>query len=106
MHRIDSLVNHLDGGRHAQSQAPPRAQRCACRGGWQAAGRARALALPNRGPIKLTKPDARLDPSILQAIHRYGFYVFTGPPAVANPPHSARVATCCGNLKVACCAQV
>ena len=40
-------------------------------------GEARAYALPNRGPIRLG-PDGRLDPAILDAYWKYGFYVFTG----------------------------
>ncbi len=40
-------------------------------------GTARAYALPNRGPIVLG-PDGRLDPAILEAYWKYGFYVFTG----------------------------
>jgi len=42
-----------------------------------AEGEARALALPNRGPIRCV-PDGRLDPEILAAYWRYGFYVFEG----------------------------
>ncbi len=38
-------------------------------------GERRALELPNRGPIKLDATGA-LDPGILEAYQRYGFYVF------------------------------
>ncbi len=40
-------------------------------------GERRALELPNRGPIKLDASGA-LDPGILEAYQRYGFYVFEG----------------------------
>lgn len=40
-------------------------------------GTRRALALPNRGPIK-RGADGRLAPEILAAYWQYGFYVFTG----------------------------
>ena len=38
-------------------------------------GTARALAMDNRGPIRFG-PDGRLDPAILDAYARHGFYVF------------------------------
>jgi hypothetical protein len=41
------------------------------------AGTEKAYALPNRGPIRLG-PDGKLDPAILDAYWKYGFYVFTG----------------------------
>ena len=40
-------------------------------------GEARALALPNRGPIRFG-PDGRIHPDILDAYWEFGFYVFTG----------------------------
>ena len=39
-------------------------------------GTARALDLDNRGPIRFT-PDGCLDPEIIDAYDRHGFYVFT-----------------------------
>ena len=42
-----------------------------------ATGERRALALDNRGPIRLNN-DGSLDQSILDAYWKYGFYVFTG----------------------------
>ena len=39
-------------------------------------GTARALDLDNRGPIRFT-PDGCLDPGIIDAYDRHGFYVFT-----------------------------
>lgn len=42
-----------------------------------AAGEKRAYELGNRGPIRFT-PDGRLDPDILDAYWRCGFYVFEG----------------------------
>ena len=41
------------------------------------AGTARALAMDNRGPIRFT-PDGKVDPTILDAYARHGFYVFEG----------------------------
>ena len=43
--------------------------------GYIAAGAKRALCLGNRGPIKLDEA-GRLDPAILEAYWRHGFYVF------------------------------
>lgn len=40
-------------------------------------GRRRAMALPNRGPIRYG-PDGRIHPDILAAYWKYGFYVFEG----------------------------
>src|SRR5258707_15436570 len=40
-------------------------------------GEARAMALGNRGPIRLTD-DGRLHPDIVEAYKRTGFYVFEG----------------------------
>ena len=40
-------------------------------------GEARAMALGNRGPIRLTD-DGKLHPDILEAYNRVGFYVFEG----------------------------
>ena len=40
-------------------------------------GEARALALDNRGPIRFTA-DGALDPAILDAYERHGFYIFEG----------------------------
>jgi hypothetical protein len=40
-------------------------------------GEERAMALGNRGPIRLTD-DGKLHPDILDAYHRVGFYVFEG----------------------------
>jgi hypothetical protein len=40
-------------------------------------GERRALALDNRGPIRFGA-DGRLDPAIIEAYWRYGFYVFEG----------------------------
>jgi hypothetical protein len=40
-------------------------------------GEARAAALGNRGPLTFTA-DGRVDPSILEAYDRTGFYVFEG----------------------------
>jgi len=42
-----------------------------------AAGEARAFALGNRGPVRYG-PDGALDPAILEAYWRCGFYVFEG----------------------------
>jgi hypothetical protein len=39
------------------------------------AGEAQALALDNRGPIRFDK-DGNIDPVILDAYSRYGFYIF------------------------------
>ena len=39
------------------------------------AGEAQALALDNRGPIRFDE-DGNLDPAILDAYSRYGFYIF------------------------------
>lgn len=47
------------------------------RAAYYAEGERRARALPNRGPIRYTD-DGRVDPEILAAYDRYGFYVFTG----------------------------
>ena len=44
---------------------------------YRADGTARALALPNRGPVSLDA-QGQLDPSILEAYWKYGFYVFKG----------------------------
>lgn len=44
---------------------------------YRAEGTARALAMDNRGPLRLGD-DGRLDPAILDAYSRYGFYVFEG----------------------------
>ena len=44
---------------------------------YRAAGTERALALDNRGPIRFDA-DGRLDPEILDAYARHGFYVFQG----------------------------
>src|SRR3954470_7183816 len=40
-------------------------------------GRERAMALGNRGPIRFTA-DGQLDPAIVEAYERCGFYVFEG----------------------------
>ncbi len=40
-----------------------------------AEGKRKALALPNRGPIRYT-PDGQVHPEILEAYWEYGFYVF------------------------------
>ncbi|MGF1596873.1 MAG: phytanoyl-CoA dioxygenase family protein [Acidimicrobiales bacterium] len=40
-------------------------------------GTRRALELDNRGPVRLDA-EGRLDPAILDAYHRHGFYVFEG----------------------------
>ena len=40
-------------------------------------GTARALAMDNRGPIRFTA-DGALDPAILEAYSRHGFYIFEG----------------------------
>jgi hypothetical protein len=42
---------------------------------YRAEGTARALAMDNRGPFKFTA-DGRLDPAIVEAFDRHGFYVF------------------------------
>jgi hypothetical protein len=42
---------------------------------YRAAGTARALEMDNRGPIRFVA-DGRLDPAILDAYSRHGFYVF------------------------------
>jgi ectoine hydroxylase-related dioxygenase (phytanoyl-CoA dioxygenase family) len=42
---------------------------------YMADGRSRALALDNRGPIRRT-PSGAIDPNILEAYWRHGFYVF------------------------------
>ncbi len=42
-----------------------------------AEGERKAFALPNRGPIRFAS-DGQLDPAILDAYWRYGFYVFEG----------------------------
>ena len=47
----------------------------AARAAYYADGEARALALPNRGPIRYTA-DGRVHPDILEAYSTYGFYVF------------------------------
>lgn len=44
---------------------------------YRAEGEARAFALGNRGPIRFTR-DGQLDPAILAAYDRCGFYVFDG----------------------------
>ena len=44
---------------------------------YRAEGEARAMALGNRGPIRFDA-DGRLDPAILDAYRRCGFYVFEG----------------------------
>lgn len=44
---------------------------------YYADGERRALALPNRGPIRYTD-DGSVHPDILDAYWEYGFYVFTG----------------------------
>ena len=44
---------------------------------YRARGEARAAALGNRGPIRFDA-GGRLDPAILDAYDRHGFYVFTG----------------------------
>jgi hypothetical protein len=44
---------------------------------YRAEGTERALALDNRGPVRLGQ-DGRLEPSILDAYWRHGFYVFEG----------------------------
>ena len=49
----------------------------AARAAYYAEGEARALALPNRGPIRLTV-SGEVHPEILSAYRTYGFYVFTG----------------------------
>jgi hypothetical protein len=46
-------------------------------------GRDRALALPNRGPIR-SADDGRLHPDILRAYEEYGFYVLEGVIAPAE----------------------
>jgi ectoine hydroxylase-related dioxygenase (phytanoyl-CoA dioxygenase family) len=40
-------------------------------------GEARARALPNRGPLRFTA-DGKVDPAIIDAYRRYGFYVLEG----------------------------
>lgn len=49
----------------------------AARAAYYAEGEARALALPNRGPIRYAA-DGSVHPDILDAYRTYGFYVFTG----------------------------
>lgn len=44
---------------------------------YRAEGTAKALALPNRGPVSYDK-DGNVDQAILDAYSEYGFYVFTG----------------------------
>lgn len=44
---------------------------------YRAEGTARALALENRGPVRFDA-NGKLDPAILNAYSRYGFYVFQG----------------------------
>jgi len=44
---------------------------------YRAEGTARALALDNRGPVRLDA-QGKLDPAILEAYSRHGFYVFQG----------------------------
>jgi hypothetical protein len=44
---------------------------------YRAAGTKAALAMDNRGPIRLDG-DGRLDPAILDAYSRHGFYIFQG----------------------------
>ena len=44
---------------------------------YRAEGTARALAQPNRGPMRLDD-NGRLVPEILEAYSRYGFYIFEG----------------------------
>lgn len=44
---------------------------------------AEAVALPNRGPLRLV--NGRPDPAILDAFNEYGFYILEGSPRVALP---------------------
>ncbi|MEC7571956.1 MAG: hypothetical protein VX394_07870, partial [Pseudomonadota bacterium] len=44
---------------------------------YRAEGTARALEMDNRGPIRFDA-DGKLDPAILDAYSRHGFYIFTG----------------------------
>jgi hypothetical protein len=44
---------------------------------YRAEGTARALAMDNRGPIRFTA-DGRVDPAIVAAYNKYGFYIFEG----------------------------
>ena len=53
------------------------------------AGEARALALPNRGPIRFNA-DGRIHSEILEAYRRYGFYVLEG---VLSPSEVEEVRT-------------
>ncbi len=56
---------------------------------YRAQGTARALALDNRGPLRFDA-EGRLDPAILDAYWRYGFYVFEGvlqPDELADLEH-------------------
>ena len=56
------------------------------------AGAERARALGNRGPVRWTS-DGRLDPEILEAYWRCGFYVFTGvlgPEELADIEHDVQ----------------
>jgi hypothetical protein len=50
---------------------------------WQAAGRARALALPNRGTLTLDGR-GRLPEAVVRTFHDFGFYVFTGAIGAAE----------------------
>eukprot|EP01043_Picozoa_sp_COSAG02_P037754 COSAG02_NODE_2856_length_7888_cov_6.880216_2_plen_179_part_00 len=44
-----------------------------------------AVALPNRGPLRLV--NGRPDPAILEAYNEYGFYILEGTRRLALPPH-------------------
>ncbi|MEM7406388.1 MAG: phytanoyl-CoA dioxygenase family protein [Pseudomonadota bacterium] len=57
-------VDHADFGEHEAEMERYRAD-----------GTARALAMDNRGPVRLG-PDGRLDASIVASYRRHGFYVF------------------------------
>jgi len=60
-----------------QSAAPTRAEHQARMADYLRAGEARALAIGNKGPVRLG-PDGKLHPDIVAAYWRHGFYIFEG----------------------------
>jgi len=67
-------MTETDGSK-GSTEALTAAQHAAEMAAYVTSGRERALALGNRGPLRLTA-DGRLHPDILEAYRQHGFYVF------------------------------
>lgn len=71
------------------TERSPAAREDPARARYRAEGNERALALPNRGPVRYTA-DGRLDPAILDSYWRHGFYVFESVIGEAERADMAR----------------